>query len=300
MTSPRFQPYTKPYRRPTPPKTRARTMLLTQEYHHQEDHQESDLFLNPRPIPPPVDLGGWEMNPTWIKYLKEEPEDLGLTLEDLVSDPQAGPSNRLEDRWIHFPAEDPESPSLLTQKTKKKKDKTQARTMSKEERLTKIQTKIFYSIWGTMEERNDAPIYVEKELQSLELKYFRKPLKDVLKDSAKGISKGIWSANRQDFRFLYIIGKMIEEEIREKTFDFPHKLITRITVGKSHGLSTQKTKLAVRVYELFRPWPKTLDRFFDFTPKELGRLDDATFSMLKLRLIMEYTPDERDDFHPYI
>src|SRR3954469_17943803 len=85
MISPRFQPYTKPYRRPTPPKTRARTMLLTQEYHHQEDHQESDLFLNPRPIPPPVDLRGWEMNPTWIKYLKEEPEDLGLTIEDLTT-----------------------------------------------------------------------------------------------------------------------------------------------------------------------------------------------------------------------
>src|SRR3954469_23764387 len=151
-----------------------------------------------------------------------------------------------------------------------------------------------------MEERNDAPIYMEKELQSLELKYFRKPLKDVLEDSAKGISKGIWSANRQDFRFLYIIGKMIEEEVRDRVFDFSPQRITRITVGKSHGLSTQKTKLAVRVYELFRPWPKTLDKFFDFTPKELRRLDDATFSMLKLTLIMEYTPDEKKKFHSYI
>src|SRR3954464_15380764 len=131
-----------------------------------------------------------------------------------------------------------------------------------------------------MEERNDAPIYVEKKLQSLELKYFRKPLKDILKDSAKGISKEIWSANRQDFRFLYIIGKMIEEEVRDRVFDFPSQRIIRITVGKGHGLSTQKTKLAVRVYELFRSWSKTLDRFFDFTSKELGRLDNAIFSML--------------------
>src|SRR3954470_8370271 len=111
--------------------------------------------------------------------------------------------------------------------------------MSKEKHLTKMQTKIFYSIWGTIEERNDAPIYVEKELQSLELKYFRKLLKDVLKNSAKGISKEIWSANRQDFRFLYIIGKMIEEEIRDRVFDFSPQKITKITVGKSHGLSTQ-------------------------------------------------------------
>src|SRR4051812_23394139 len=198
------------------------------------------------------------MNPTWIKYLKEEPEDLGLTLEDLVSDPQEEPSNRPEDRWIYFPAEDPKSPSLPTQKTKKKKGKTQAKTLSKEERLIKLQTKIFYSIWGTMKKRNDAPIYVEKELESLELKYFRKPLKDILKGSDKGISKGIWSANRQDFRFLYIIGKRIEEKVRERAFDFLPQRITRVTVSKSYGLSTQKTKLAVRVYELFRPWLKTL------------------------------------------
>jgi hypothetical protein len=318
-------------------------MLLTKEY----QPQESDLFLKPKPIIPPVDLGGWEMNPTWIKYLKEEPENLGLTIEDLTTE---GPSIKTEEprnfpgykygdendhdvhhcdnpnyygspvrltemerricfseeypeeeeAWIHFPAVDPESPSLPTQKNKKKKDKAQARTMSKEERLIKLQSKIFQSIWEALVEKEDAPVYMEKELQSLELKWFRRPLQEVLKESEKGISKNIWNANRQDLRFLYIIGKKIEEEVRDKIFQFPEVNINRVTVGKSNGLSFQKVNLAIRVFDLFRPWPKTLDRLHTFTPKELGRLDEATFSMLKLRLIMEYSPDETDQHHPYI
>jgi hypothetical protein len=98
-------------------------------------------------------------------------------------------------------------------------------------------------------------------------------------------------AHISEFEFMYIIGKGLEEIMRQEAQE--PGFISWTTLGRRLGISTRHVRISRRTYELFKFWPGAIYQLRGIFISDIDWMTNEEVDWLILKLSLMYPPENR-------